>query len=224
MFYNIFKKVDKEYTIVSKLRMVIYSYLLSLLFIVLFVFLIMIVDYLVVNLFDFPSILNLFKEHKEQIDTYNPFRVVLLAPIIEEVLFRLILKYSKLNFIIFFSFLSFYIINGTFLNIDYKSYELYVYIVFLLISIKYINKYDEYIKNIIKKNNKAIIIFSIITFGLIHIFNIKPLYWELALIYPIYVLPQISMGYFITNLRLKFGFIWGVALHILINFMGTIIF
>ncbi|HAH56367.1 MAG TPA: hypothetical protein DCM02_14065 [Flavobacterium sp.] len=64
--------------------------------------------------------------------------------------------------------------------------------------------------------------FSILFFGLIHIANASVLHWELSLFYPFFVLPQIIMGYFITNLRLKYGFWWGYALHVLFNAIGRI--
>lgn len=64
---------------------------------------------------------------------------------------------------------------------------------------------------------KAFIIISICLFGLMHVSNYSPLQWQLIWIYPIYVLPQLIMGWGITYIRFKNGFIWGIALHCLIN-------
>lgn len=47
--------------------------------------------------------------------------------------------------------------------------------------------------------------------------NIKILHWQLTLFYLFYVLSQMTIGYFTTNLRLKYGFFWGLLFHILIN-------
>jgi membrane protease YdiL (CAAX protease family) len=70
---------------------------------------------------------------------------------------------------------------------------------------------------IAQKYKKPIIITSILLFGLMHIFNYVPLQWQLIWIYPLYVLPQLGMGIALTYVRFKNGFIWGIALHCLIN-------
>lgn len=79
-----------------------------------------------------------------------------------------------------------------------------------------LDKYNEIEIYIYSLQKHLVIIFSI-SFGLIHIGNIDKIYNELMLLYPIYVLPQIIMGYFCSILRIKFGFIWGVGFHSFIN-------
>jgi len=64
---------------------------------------------------------------------------------------------------------------------------------------------------------KWIVIVSICLFGLMHISNYSPLHWAIIWIYPVYVLPQLLMGWALSYIRFKNGFIWGIALHCLIN-------
>ncbi|HWZ04106.1 MAG TPA: CPBP family glutamic-type intramembrane protease [Mucilaginibacter sp.] len=64
---------------------------------------------------------------------------------------------------------------------------------------------------------KRLIIISICLFGLMHVSNYSPLHWAIIWIYPIYVLPQLCMGWALSYIRFKNGFIWGIALHCLIN-------
>ena len=64
---------------------------------------------------------------------------------------------------------------------------------------------------------RSITIVSILAFGLVHIGNLEKLYFSLLLIYPFFVLPQMLIGYFATNLRLKQGFVWGILLHCMTN-------
>ena len=60
---------------------------------------------------------------------------------------------------------------------------------------------------------------SVVLFGLVHISNIETLHWELALLYPVYVLPQMILGYIFSVQRLKLGFIWGLLFHSMNNLM-----
>jgi hypothetical protein len=68
-----------------------------------------------------------------------------------------------------------------------------------------------------------LIILSMCLFGLMHIGNYTPIQWPLIWIYPVYVLPQLLMGWAITFIRFKNGFWWGYALHCLINCMSLLL-
>ncbi|GAB3936309.1 CPBP family glutamic-type intramembrane protease [Mucilaginibacter myungsuensis] len=66
-----------------------------------------------------------------------------------------------------------------------------------------------------------LIILSMVAFALMHVSNYRPelsLFW----IYPIYVIPQLIMGWGITYVRFKNGFAWGVVLHMLMNTVATL--
>lgn len=68
-----------------------------------------------------------------------------------------------------------------------------------------------------------LIILSICLFGLMHIGNYTPIQWSLIWIYPVYVLPQLLMGWAITFIRFKNGFWWGYALHCIINCVSLLL-
>jgi len=70
---------------------------------------------------------------------------------------------------------------------------------------------------------KHLIILSMCLFGLMHIGNYTPIQWPLIWIYPIYVLPQLLMGWAITFIRFKNGFWWGYALHCIINCVSLLL-
>ena len=57
---------------------------------------------------------------------------------------------------------------------------------------------------------------SAISFGLIHIPNYT-LHGLLIFIYILYVTPQMVMGVFFGNIRMRYGFIWGFFLHAMVN-------
>jgi len=115
--------------------------------------------------------------------------------------------------------LSIFVLYGGKYPTTFDSYLFFSILISLILSIftyLYLEKYS--IVN--KKNRKIITFIFIASFGLIHILNFKPLHTELIWVYPIYVLPQISIGYFCSVLRIKIGFIWGLLFHSFINFIG----
>jgi hypothetical protein len=182
-------------------------------------------DLLVVKVFHFESIKGLINQSESNVDKLFPiYAIVLIGPFVEELLFRLALKVTKLNISIFLGILLYKILGGQILRFDIHN-TAYVYDI--VISLCFcIGSYFLLPTKIIaflntKINGLAII--SIIGFGLIHILNLKILHWQLALFYPLYFLPHMVLGYFITHLRLRSGFIWGVGLHALINLISVLL-
>lgn len=197
--------------------------LLSLFFVYFVIFLCVILivfplDLLITNIFHFESIRGLIKQAQENIVNYPFYLVVFIGPFVEELLFRLALCIEKFNVAVFLGIFIYFLFGGAITKFDiYNNYYIYLILVSLTVSVISYNYLP--IKNIIFLEQKKywLIIFSIVSFGLIHIDNIKILHWQLILFYPFFVLPQMILGYFITNLRLKYGFFWGLSLHILIN-------
>ncbi|MDE5439540.1 CPBP family intramembrane metalloprotease [Elizabethkingia meningoseptica] len=160
---------------------------------------------------------NLITASTKEIANVGFFKVAILVPIIEEILFRLILKPSKINITIFSLFFSFYMLNGNFTHIDFDKISTYVsFFLSVCIGCIFYLKGGYYI-DFIQINIKYFVWISIILFGLAHVSNISPLYYQLILFYPVFIIPQLIIGYFITNIRLKFNFFWGVLLHCLVN-------
>lgn len=194
-------------------------------FVIVSFFAILATDIAVVELLGYPSIKELFHLSRKNIDVKRgAFEIILLYPILEELLFRLVLIPKRINRIIFAFLWSIFLIRGILIPLAYdieflKIVGCSVLITLLLDRISIMLKLDEKIKFV----EKYITILSILCFGLIHLDNIKHIYPELFFIYPIYVLPQLFIGYLCSNLRLKFGFVWGVLLHCMINLVGVIL-
>jgi hypothetical protein len=177
-------------------------------------------DYFVVNILNYESVINLVSSSTKEIGKENIFKIVIIVPIIEEILFRLILKPTRLYVGIFSLFFSFYLLNRNFTNANFMELTFYLKLsIAIIISMLIYLKSDLYV-SFIKKHIKYFIIISIIIFGLAHISNIKPLHFQLFLFYPIFVIPQMIIGYFITNIRLKLGFLWGILLHCFVNLIN----
>lgn len=223
MFYSL-SNLDKktEYSLMKRGILFVQGLLLYFLLVSCSMFLIMGVDEVVKDL-GHSSIMDLFRKSNQRIEkTYSFFMVVILVPIIEELFFRLVLVPIKRNVAIFSFLLTMIIFYGGLYPKEIDLYLLKSLIMALSVAvvIYYLLNKNPRIEVVLMKNKKLITIVSVIVFGLIHIGNIKEFQWELAMFYPIFVLPQMFIGYFSAILRLKIGFIWGVLFHSTINFIG----
>jgi len=120
------------------------------------------------------------------------FFAVIMAPLFEEVMFRLILRFRS-NFLILWS------INiGVALHLGQKRS-------LLKIARKVWDKFYGWIFYIMT-----------VAFGLMHIMNFEPSL-NIYLLAPILVAPQILIGINLGYLRVRFGLIWSILFHAFYN-------
>ncbi|WP_425568855.1 CPBP family glutamic-type intramembrane protease [Pedobacter jeongneungensis] len=164
-------------------------------------------------------------EYVEKIDILKKFGLLaalliacILAPLLEESLFRWHLrgKYLSIYFICFtLALITDYFINSTYLKLP-------IYIIFFFISLilrGYFKRMDIRRKIVFQRQSFGYIFYySAIIFGLIHLTNIK----DLTLSDPVFIIfvisqffDGLSMGY----LRIKYGLIYSIIFHSLINFI-----
>ena len=181
------------------------------------------VDEFLIKKMGFPSVFKLMIESQKKIKGYYGFfLVVILGPLVEELIFRLILVPKRRNITIFTFVFSFLVLNKTYYinKIDWlllMSLTVSGLLSFLVFNLL---KRNPKIETAIGKRQKIITIVSVVLFGLLHIANIENLHWELTLLYPVYALPQMILGYVSSVQRLKLGFIWGLLFHSTINLMA----
>ena len=181
------------------------------------------VDEFLIKKMGFPSVFKLMIESQKKIKGYySIFLVVILGPLVEELIFRLILVPERRNIAIFTFVFSFLIMNKTYyiIKIDWLLLVSLVVSVLLSFLVFKLLKRKPEIETAIGKRQKIITIVSVVLFGLLHIANIENLHWELALLYPVYALPQMILGYVSSVQRLKLGFVWGLFFHSMINLMA----
>ena len=181
------------------------------------------VDEFLIKKIGFPSVFKLMIESQKKIKGYYGFfLVVILGPLVEELIFRLILVPKRRNIAIFTFVFSFLIMNKTYYINKIDWLLLVSLAVSGLLSFLGFNllKRKPEIETTIGKRQKIITMVSVVLFGLLHIANIETLHWELALLYPVYALPQMILGYVSSVQRLKLGFVWGLLFHSMINLMA----
>ena len=226
MPYNIFKyyEIKKQSTLsagkIDKVKMLLYSYCyvyISFFFIAFII--IMPLDKIVVKILGQESILATLKSSYQNPQYFTFLNVVVLAPLVEEIIFRLFLDFKKNSIVISLIFAVYFVIGGrfSFENL-YNITNLYRLFFSLVISFLYLKVFSKYEFCIRPKFKIYICTCSIVIFGLTHLQNLDSINYKLLVFYPFFVLPQIIMAYFISNIRLKQGFFWGVLLHSMINF------
>jgi len=186
-------------------------------------------DHVVTHVFHYKSVNEGY--HKTMDDLINKLGrlkaiayICLLGPLLEETVFRLSLTLKKQQVAIAVAFALFVILN---MMPQLKALNIWVNVGIRISGV--IGGYFLFINllpnNIIlqKRTHIRLIIISILVFGLVHITNFSPLHWRIIYIYPLFVLPQLLMGWAITYIRFKNGFFWALALHVIINGVSTLL-
>ena len=223
-FYSL-SEIDyrHKYPLIEKIKYFAKGILLYFVLQICALLLMLLVDEFLIKKMGFPSVFKLMIESQKKIKGYYGFfLVVILAPVVEELIFRLILVPKRRNIAIFTFAFSFLIINKPYYLIEIDWLLLMSLAVSGLLSFlvfKLLKRKPE-IETVIGKRQKITTIVSVVLFGLLHIANIENLHWELVLLYPVYALPQMISGYVCSVQRLKLGFIWGLLFHSMINLMA----
>ncbi|RYU91484.1 CPBP family intramembrane metalloprotease [Mucilaginibacter terrigena] len=187
-------------------------------------------DYLVTNVFHLKSIRTQYWQSMLKFfKMYGYARAIvyicIIAPVVEECIFRLPLTLKKQHIALALGFamlLASRLIPG--LQQQGTVIKLLVWAVLITSGYLIFNRFLPEIKPPGKRLQTRVTVISIIVFGLMHISNYMPLHWDILFIYPFYVLPQLFMGWFLTYIRFKNGFVWGIALHMLINSVSMLLY
>ncbi len=151
--------------------------------------------------------------------------VVIFGPLLEELLFRLNLKITKLNISAFLTGLLVLIIQVSF----FRKFHFFIYLsiipIFALIYYA-INQFHfpiDKIDNFVKSKFRYVFHFSAIVFGMIHLTNYATIYWWMIVLIPFLTAPYIVMGYVFGYVRMKYGFANGLLMHSTINFISVLL-
>ena len=223
-FYSL-SEIDyrHKYPLIEKIKYFAKGILLYFVLQICALLLMFLVDEFLIKKIGFPSVFKLMIESQKKIKGYYGFfLVVILGPLVEELIFRLILVPKRRNIAIFTFVFSFLVLNKTYYINKIDWLLLVSLAVSGLLSFLGFNllKRKPEIETTIGKRQKIITMVSVVLFGLLHIANIETLHWELALLYPVYALPQMILGYVSSVQRLKLGFVWGLLFHSMINLMA----
>jgi membrane protease YdiL (CAAX protease family) len=149
------------------------------------------------------------------------FLAVIMAPLIEEFIFRLPLRYSPLNVALPVAFLIFLLPFEAFVLVPGAAALRLVgaAAVGLAIYLGLHRRGQAKGHAFYTKYIAWIVYISAILFGALHIFNFDPkTYW----IAPLVVMPQFTLGIFLSFIRLRHGFGWAIGTHGFHNFCALL--
>lgn len=139
----------------------------------------------------------------------------LLAPIFEELTFRLGLKFSKPNFIIMIAGLTFVVLK-ILLNLDWGICLATVSLVILLLSFVLKSKMIESLAEFWKNHRLLVFYFLLLSFSIAHSTNFE-LSCSMLLYIPILILPQLLTGLVYSYARFNHGILMSIGLHLVSN-------
>lgn len=162
------------------------------------------------GVFEMPINLN-----RTRLESFSEFAILLLAslyaPILEELAFRLPLKFSKWNLT-----LASIGISITFCRILAElKYEYSLILSIGIGTVVYLILNERIVKNLSEfwSKNKLLIFYSLLlTFSFLHLKNYK-LTTELLIFSPIFILPRILGGILFSYIRLNSGIIIAILFH-----------
>jgi hypothetical protein len=172
-----------------------------------------------------------FDSLKKEALSYQFALACLYAPIVEELEFRIFLKYSKINFTAFLGIWFYHLVreitygNTLFGAHSDVSVSIGIVLGFVGLAYSFLDKnkvVNDYLGRFWSKWYKSIFYFSVIGFGFIHIFNFDTCFSTLLLT-PVLTLPQTSIGLLLGYIRLKYGILYAMLLHSAYNFSLFII-
>ncbi len=152
------------------------------------------------------------------------FLLIFIAPLLEELTFRLPLRIKRNSISISLSlilviFIKLFLFQKDCYLVYLLSVPIYFTIYFILLNLKRI--YSKF-KVFWTYNIRVMFYLSAMAFGLSHLFNYKDIYWWMLIASPLITLPYIVMGLFLGYIRMNYGFIYSLLFHAIINFFPSI--
>lgn len=212
------QEAEKEFTAFEKVRVLLYSFIL-----------ILVGAAISITIRNNFEQLQLIKEYKNMAiplphekDIFIYLKVIFIGPLVEEMAFRKSLIFSKRNFALSLSFLSFLFLSEVFSS----SYELNTALLVKILTgallyffcVAYIRKDKEFmLANAFEKHYGKVFYATAIAFGYLHLFNYGSISLEILMASPVLVLMFIIYGIVFGYVRVTLGFSWALVLHMILN-------
>lgn len=148
--------------------------------------------------------------------------IMFVGPLIEEVAFRLSLRFKPHYIAMTLSVISYYIItaltteNGNFDYEHHLPFRIFTSVIIGLLAYPMGKRYSKQIRHFTDKYFKQIVYLSSTSFGYVHLFNYE-INTSTLLLSPLLLFPQLADGFIFAYIRTKYGFIYSLILHILNN-------
>jgi hypothetical protein len=138
---------------------------------------------------------------------------ILLSPIIEEILFRLILVFNKRNIFILILAALGLLVNFATKGAIVKT----VLFVLLIVCLIIVYKYEDKCKSYFQTNFKMFFFLIAGLFAFLHFFNFLDISLYDFFYLPLFVIPQFILGIILGYIRITYGFKYSVFFHAMVN-------
>lgn len=149
---------------------------------------------------------------------------IFIVPIIEELTFRLALKFSPLNASISFGLIIYFTISILSGSSVYKINRIFIVKIVIIIALSIIiylilskAKVSTSLQYVWKKYYTQIIFSFILVFALLHIRNLSFFSIKNLILIPMLILPQIILAVLASYFRITYGLFSGILLHSVVN-------
>ena len=159
------------------------------------------------------SLLGLTSKVQQLTTPREIFYGVLLAPIIEEIFFRLIYVFNKRNLIILLSASVFF---GTYFIVDENLLKSIIFCVVIISTIVLLINFNRS-RTSFYKHFGLFFYFIAGLFAMIHLGNFIGLSFNILIIGLLMVIPQFLAGIILGYIRVRFGLIYAIIFHSIIN-------
>ena len=211
----------REFSLGTKVMFLVNAYLICMIVTIVVMRLADGIDYLLTEVLHQQPIYKVAREADMQGDKafrHRLLMIALVAPVLEELIFRLPLDLKKRSFaiaafIISYVFQKLYFSPGSLNNTFYINYLL-AGIISLAV---YYRLPDSVLDKLREKNFRFFFYGSAIAFGLLHISNFYTGMNAGFFFLPLLVIPHTISGLFLGVIRMRYGFWWGVLLHVMFN-------
>ncbi len=154
---------------------------------------------------------------------------VIIGPFLEEVIFRLPMRFKTKYVIIGYIFLLLYFTVPIGDALDAATLATggalgVLFLAILIAGIYSITRYKEQIAIGWREKFPSVFYGYSILFAFVHIFNFEEVSLQLLLLSPLITLPQLFLGFGMGYVRIRFGFWYGYLFHVLNNGFAFTIF
>lgn len=148
------------------------------------------------------------------------FFLILAGPIIEEVICRLSMRYSRINLTLSILFILIFIGRLYIGWIKAVVVAVFFLIIVFLLFRKETTRIDQALEKFWANHFNLVFYICTLSFGLMHITNFQNVGLQEYLLSSLITAPQIVLGFILGYVRIRYqnGFVMAILLHILLNF------
>lgn len=160
--------------------------------------------------------------HKlDNIDISGKLISILVIPVIEEILFRLLLRINRKNLLTFSGvtltmFGLTIIVESSFIKVGLLCLCMLPALIALL-------KVEKKLEGLVTRNFRFFFYLSTFLFGIVHLLNFDPITPYVLLLAPILILPQLFLGSVLGFIRVRYGMTYAVFFHMAINAVALLV-